>query len=82
MGVLLTGVLFGTPLARSTETHQVTHAGKLICTGDTAYMTGYLTGQSLDTSPCPLPLTAITLIKHNNTKIMVHIPETRYKVMS
>lgn len=87
MGVLLTGVLFRPPLARSAETHQVTRAGKLICTGDTAYTTGCLTGQSLDTSPCPLPLTAftfsaITSIKHNNIKIMVHSPQTRYKVMS
>lgn len=54
MGVLLSG----TSLARSAATHQVTRAGNLIRTGDTAYVTGYPAGQSLDSSPCPLPLTA------------------------
>jgi len=50
--------LSGTSLARSAESHPVTRAGNLLSTGDAAYVTGYLMGRSLDSSPCPLPPTA------------------------
>lgn len=86
MRVPLTGVLSRTYLARSAETHQVTRAGNLICTGDTAYVTGYLIGQSLDTSTCLLPLTAyIQSYILSETQLYINyspLPRNSYKVMN